>query len=124
MWLTQTDESRPAIVTDTGERLFELIGADEKLGSSKLQSLALSVIPAGKHSAAHYHKASAEVLYILQGSGELHVDENKYSVETGNVILLEPNEVHSLYNKSDEYDLKLLAITAPPWRASDAYAVD
>lgn len=123
MWLTHTDESKQPIVTESGERLFELIGADSKLGSSKNQSLALSVIPPGKHSAAHFHKVSAEVLYILEGSGELQVDEKKYSVETGNVILLEPDEVHSLYNKSAENDLKLLAITAPPWRAGDAYAV-
>ncbi len=123
MWLTHTDESKQPIVTESGERLFELIGADSKLGSSKKQSLALSVIPPGKHSAAHYHKASAEVLYILQGKGELQIDNKKYSVETGSVVLLEPDEVHSLYNKSADSDLKLLAITAPPWRASDAYAV-
>ena len=123
MWLTQIDPSKPAIVTETGEQLFELIGLDEKLGNSKQQSLAFSVISPGKYSAAHYHKASTEILYILEGKGELHIDENKYSVETGSVVLLEPDEVHSLYNMSDEDDLKLLAIMAPPWRASDAYAV-
>ena len=121
MFLTQVDETVEAIVTESGEKLFELIGAGEKLGNTRQQSLALSLIPPGKYSAAHHHRVSTEILYILQGAGELEVDGEKLEVTAGNVIMLEPGEVHSLFNTQANDDLKLLAMTTPAWSESDAF---
>ena len=121
MRITRKEKSAPAIVTPSGEHLYEMIGASRELGSASNQSLACSVIPPGKNSAAHYHKVSEETLYILQGSGRMQVDERTFTVETGDVIFLEPGEIHSLYNDSQTIELKQLAITAPPWSALDVY---
>ena len=123
MKITRIEENAEAIITESGERLYELLGAGEALGNAKHQSLAVSVIPPGKHSAAHFHRDSSEILYILEGRGQLQVDGQSLEVKQGDTCLLEPGEVHSLYNTSDNLDLRLLAITAPPWRATDAYPV-
>ena len=121
MRITRKEKSAAAIVTPSGEHLYEMIGASRELGAASKQSLAFSVILPGKHSAAHYHKLSEETLYILQGSGRMQVDERTFTVETGDVIFLEPGEIHSLYNDSETIALKQLAITAPPWSAADVY---
>ena len=124
MFLTLANEAGHAILTESGEKLFELIGASKKLGNASQQSLALSVIPPGKYSAAHYHEESTEILYILEGRGELLVDGEKLEVVAGHAIMLEPGEVHSLYNTHDKQELKTLAMTAPPWRATDAFPAE
>lgn len=123
MKITRLKDNAEPIITDSGECLYELIGAGKTLGNAKHLSLACSVIPPGKHSAPHFHRNSSEILYILEGRGRLDVDGLSFEVDKGDSCLLEPEEVHSLYNTSEELDLKLLAITAPPWDESDAYAV-
>ena len=121
MRITRKEKTAQAIVTPSGEQLYEMIGVPPELGSASNQSLACSVISPGKHSAAHYHKVSEETLYILAGSGRMQVDEKTFNVETGDVIFLQPGEIHSIYNDSETRELKQLAITAPPWSEADVF---
>ncbi len=122
MKITSLENVTAPLVTESGEKLFELIGNAEHLGSSKQLSLARSTISPGTHSAAHFHKSSTEILYILKGFGRLEVDGESFEVKPGDVCLLEAGEVHSLYNLAQDSDLELLAITGPAWQASDAYS--
>ncbi len=124
MRLTRLEKSENPIVTESGECLYEMMGAAESLGSARKQSLAFSIIPPGKHSASHFHKVSEETLYILEGKGTLIVNGEVIEVEAGDACMLKPGEIHSLYNKSKKLDLRLLAITAPPWTASDSYPAE
>ncbi|MFT5350568.1 MAG: mannose-6-phosphate isomerase-like protein (cupin superfamily) [Planctomycetota bacterium] len=123
MKLTRIEKAGQPIVTASGECLYELIGAAALLGDARNQSLACSVIPPGKYSAPHYHKLSEETLYILEGSGRMIVDGQVFEMNVGDALLVEPGEVHSIYNDSKSIDLKQLAISSPPWKASDAFPV-
>ena len=123
MKITRLENAAAPVITDSGEKLFELIGNAEHLGSSKQLSLARSIISPGTHSAAHFHKSSTEILYILEGLGRLEVDGKSVEVKPGDVCLLESGEVHSLYNLAQNFDLELLAITGPAWTPTDAFSV-
>ena len=124
MKLTRKENNAKPIVTDSGECLYEMLGTASHLGSARHQSLACSVIPPGKYSAAHFHKISEETLYIIEGEGRLIVDGKAFDVRADDACLISPGEVHSISNLSSDSDLKLLAITSPPWSESDAYPAE
>lgn len=52
-----------------------------------------------------------EAYYVIAGSAEVYVDDTKYNVETGDVVVLKPNQKSYLVAKQ----LKVLTITQPNW---------
>src|SRR5207244_1711928 len=83
-------------------------------------SLALVVIPPGKSSDAHYHKASEETYYILKGVGLMIVDKQQFRLQPGQACLINPFEIHRIFNDGDD-DLEFLAVSAPAWISSDSF---
>ena len=49
---------------------------------------------------AHIHR-SVELLHITQGSFRIYVDDEEYSVNTGDLILFPSNSIHRIYTTSD-----------------------
>lgn len=50
----------------------------------------------------HYHSKIKEILYFTKGRGEIVVSGAKRQFKPEDIILLEPKEVHSMINNSDE----------------------
>lgn len=80
-------------------------------------SLAHAKIPVGKASLAHQLKSS-ETYYILEGKGEMHIDENVFNVQKDDVFLVPPNASQYLKNTGN-IDLVFLCIVEPYWQEEE-----
>ena len=101
-----------------GEILQEVLGL--QVGNVQSHSLAEIRIPPGGFSSQHYHQQSEESYLILSGQAELNLDGRTLPLKSGDAVLIEPSEVHQIFNRSDE-DLVFLAVCVPAWRASDSF---
>lgn len=120
MHVTRKDQVEDCIRTPTGETIYELVGDREVSGSAVLHSLAQVVIPPGKSSEPHYHKTSEETYYLLRGKARMVIDAREFQLEAGQACLIEPGEVHQIFNEGPEV-LEFLAVCAPPWTAEDSF---
>jgi uncharacterized cupin superfamily protein len=67
----------------------------------------------GEKMEYHSHRRQEELLYILEGAGELVVNGERHPVSAGTVVRLDPAERRQIVNGS-EGDLLWLAVGAPP----------
>ena len=76
------------------------------------------VMPVGGMHNFHRHPEMNEILYILKGTCEQWVDDEKQILSAGDSVYIDPNIVHGTFNIGDE-DLESLAILAPSdgWEA-------
>jgi mannose-6-phosphate isomerase-like protein (cupin superfamily) len=80
-------------------------------------SLAHAIVPVGQTSLAHSLKTS-EVYYILNGTGEMHIDGEVQPVEPGDAIYIPPNAVQFIHNSGVE-SLIFICLVDPAWRRED-----
>jgi mannose-6-phosphate isomerase-like protein (cupin superfamily) len=96
--------------------LRELLNpAKEPLGVG--YSLAHAVVGPCTKTLPHRLK-SAEVYYIVQGQGRMHVGDENAEVEAGQAVCIPPSAVQYIENIG-EGDLAFLCIVDPAWRAED-----
>ena len=80
-------------------------------------SLAHAMVKPGCSSLPHRLRSS-EVYYILEGTGEMHVDGITAHVAPGHAIYIPPNAIQHIRNTGST-DLKFLCIVDPAWTADD-----
>ncbi len=85
-------------------------------------SLALAKVEPGETTYLHRLKSS-EVYYILDGEGEMYIDNEVEKVSDGQVIYIPPNSTQKIRNIGGK-DLVFLCIVYPPWRAEDEELVE
>ena len=73
--------------------------------------------PGGFHD-FHRHPEMNEILYILKGTAEQWVEDEKQILGPGESVYIDPNVVHATFNAGEE-ELEFLAILAPSagWEA-------
>jgi mannose-6-phosphate isomerase-like protein (cupin superfamily) len=120
MKVVQYDQITEPLITPSGEQISELIG--KASGDQSNHSLAHIVIPPGKSSAPHYHQLSQESYFMLEGEGQMQVNEHQFVLKPGQVCYIEPGETHQISNQGDG-DLVFLAICVPPWVPEDSFEV-
>lgn len=81
-------------------------------------SIAHAVLKPGKSSLPHVLKESIEVYYILEGTGQIHIDLEIETVEAGQAIYI-PSKKKQWIKNIGKDDLYFLCIVAPPWRGDD-----
>ena len=52
----------------------------------------------GKETSGHHHKGQEEVYFFISGHGEMEIDNNRFTVEEGDVVCIEDGEFHKVYN--------------------------
>jgi mannose-6-phosphate isomerase-like protein (cupin superfamily) len=97
-------------------RLRELLHPDKQPLALRY-SLAHAIVAVGEASTPHALKTS-EVYYILQGMGEMHINEEIQPVTEGDVVYIPPNARQFIHNCGNE-PLMFLCIVDPAWRAED-----
>ncbi|MBU2236343.1 cupin domain-containing protein [Patescibacteria group bacterium] len=80
-------------------------------------SLAHAVVKVGEQSKQHILKTS-EVYYILEGTGEMHINEKSEKVHSGQAVYIPPNAEQYIKN-TGKVDLKFLCIVDPAWKPED-----
>ncbi len=59
-------------------------------------------VPPGSHIPPHSHVTSVEVYIVRRGACELIVNDERHTMRPGDVILMEPGDVHELTNHGPE----------------------
>jgi uncharacterized cupin superfamily protein len=110
-------EDRPAFFQAHGpatERFSSRSGAiGNRIGAQKL-GYNITVVPAGKRAfPLHNHHANEEMFFILRGSGELRVGEERWSIRQGDFIASPsggPEVAHQIINSGSD-ELRYLAVS-------------
>ncbi|CAN5821285.1 cupin domain-containing protein [soil metagenome] len=71
-----------------------------------------------KDSVKHYHKNCTEVYYILEGTGELELNEDIVPVAPGTLVVIEPYTAHRLRS---EQGVRTVVLGVPAWRPEDEF---
>lgn len=66
----------------------------------------------GQDFQAHYHQIMEENFYIIEGKIDIYVENEKVTLEAGDFIHIEPNEVHYVINPYDE-PVKMVSTLGP-----------
>jgi mannose-6-phosphate isomerase-like protein (cupin superfamily) len=104
------------IIAGDGSLLRELL-SPRKEGLAIRYSLAEARVKPGERTLSHRLKTS-EVYYIVQGKGEMHVDDEIDEVRRGQAVYIPPGAIQMIRNIGDE-DLVFLCIVEPAWRPED-----
>jgi mannose-6-phosphate isomerase-like protein (cupin superfamily) len=80
-------------------------------------SLAHAEVRPGERTLPHRLK-SAEVYYVLEGSGLMRVGDERAPVTAGDAVYVPPGAVQLIENTGTGR-LSFLCIVDPPWRAAD-----
>lgn len=120
MYIRRTADCQPFTAND-GCALRELLHPkNDPVGLP--YSLAEARVAPGARS--HRHKlGSAEVYYILEGCGVMHVGAESRPCMQGDVVLVPAEAVQWIENPGIN-PLRFLCIVSPPWRAEDDTRVE
>ncbi len=83
-----------------GYRKRRLLSAGELRQAGAL--LQVVVVPPGSHIPPHRHGTSVEVYVVTRGVCELIVNGQAHEIRPGDVLLMEPGDVHELTNHGTE----------------------
>ena len=89
-----------------------------ELQHTTAQSVAEARLSAGQATQRHYHRASEEVYFLLEGEGDMEVDGETRRVRAGDAILIPPGAWHGLAAASQ---LRFLCCCAPPYSHDDTF---
>jgi len=106
----------PAYITRDGSSIRELMHPAVQ-GNAK-QSLAEASVPAGGATLLHCHSESEELYHVIEGSGQMTLGDEEFSIAAGDTILIPPGTPHCLRNTGDQ-PLRLLCCCSPPYRHED-----
>jgi mannose-6-phosphate isomerase-like protein (cupin superfamily) len=89
-----------------------------ELHHTEAQSLAEASLPAGGATQRHYHGASEEIYFVLEGEGELEIDGERRHVGPGDAVLIPAGAWHEIVATSP---LRFLCCCAPPYSHDDTF---
>jgi len=55
----------------------------------------------GKQTTGHKHAGQEEVYLFMEGQGEMLLDEKRFPVKAGDIVLIEDGVFHRVYNTSE-----------------------
>jgi len=80
-------------------------------------SLAQFTLEPGKKSKLHKIRSS-EIYYILEGNGNLNVNEDTYHLEKDDSVYVPPNSKQFIENTGED-NFRFLCIVEPAWKTDD-----
>jgi len=101
-------------------RLRELLHPDRDPAGIRY-SLACAWLAPGARSRAHRLR-TAEVYYLVRGTGMMHIGEEAAGVTTGDAVYIPPGSVQWLDNTGKD-ELEFLCVVDPAWRPEDEEAL-
>jgi len=112
MELRNRDRDAKPFTTKDGSTIREYL-------HTETQSLAEASLPGNSATHRHYHARSEEIYLVLEGGGELEVDEEVRAVRPGDAILIRPGSPHRL--TAGEGGVRILCCCVPPYTDDDTF---
>ncbi len=84
------------------------------------QSLAEAFLLSGGATQRHYHRASEEIYFILEGRGIMELDGDKREIGPGDAVLIPANSWHQI-TADEKGGLRFLCCCAPPYSHDDTF---
>lgn len=81
-------------------------------------SLAEELLPVGHAVGRHYHTETEELYYILEGAGEMTIDDATCAVAAGDCIFIPRLSSHTLRNTGADV-MRLLLVCGPAYSPAD-----
>jgi mannose-6-phosphate isomerase-like protein (cupin superfamily) len=110
-------EQAEPFTTADGSTIRELLGLPT--APVRNQSLAEATLEPGQATERHYHAASEEIYYVVEGSGEMELDGERRRVDVGDAVLIPPGARHQI--RADAGRLRFLCCCAPAYRHEDTF---
>jgi mannose-6-phosphate isomerase-like protein (cupin superfamily) len=101
----------PAFTTKDGSEIREF-------HHTSAQSLAEASLAPGQSTERHYHAASEEIYFVLEGDGELEIDGERTQVAVGDAALIPAGAWHEISAASP---LRFLCCCSPPYSDDDTF---
>lgn len=95
-----------------GQSIRAITGKDNDLAS-------IHIVTISKDSKAHYHKNLTEFYYVIEGEGELLLNDEFINLKPNMLIMIKPFTRHRARG-----NLKILNIVIPPFDESDEFVVE
>jgi mannose-6-phosphate isomerase-like protein (cupin superfamily) len=89
-----------------------------ELQHTEAQSLAEARLEPGQATERHYHRASEEVYFLLDGTGVLELDGQLRDVQPGDAVLIPPGSWHQIRALEP---LRFLCCCSPAYSHSDTF---
>lgn len=96
--------------------LKEVLNPNDK-GAAVRYSMAHAVVKPGQTTLKHRLKSS-ETYYILEGQGEVYINDETQTVNSNDVIYIPPMTTQCIRNTGN-VDLVFLCICDPAWKKED-----
>jgi len=109
-------DAQPPFATKDGSTIRSIL--DRANAPVANQSLAEATLPLGAPTDRHYHKASEEFYFLLDGRGEMEIDCETREVGPGDAILIPPGAWHQIRTIEP---LRFLCCCAPPYSHDDTF---
>lgn len=103
----------PAYVIAKGKASVKILLDRHTIGAKEAYMGILTALP-GTKVPRHRHKTSAELLYILEGQGQMTLGKRRFRVHAGMAIYIPPNTEHSVVVDTRVQSLKALQVYAAP----------
>jgi mannose-6-phosphate isomerase-like protein (cupin superfamily) len=77
-----------------------------------LNNLVLSstALKGGQSTRGHSHPGQEEVYYFVSGTGTMELDDNKFNVQGGDVVLIPDGAFHRVHNGSQNNELYFVCV--------------
>jgi mannose-6-phosphate isomerase-like protein (cupin superfamily) len=111
----------PAFTTKDGSQIRELLA--HRNSAIRHQSLAEARVSPGATTAAHYHRRTEEIYYLLAGRGRMRLDDEWRDIAAGDAVAIPPGAVHQITNTGNE-ELVFLCCCAPAYEHDDTVLVE
>ena len=105
-------EDVEAVPCPCGQSIRAITGADNHLASIHLVTIS-------RDSKLHYHKILTEFYYVLEGEGELQLNDDVIKLEPHTLVMIKPMTRHVARG-----NLRILNIVIPPFSEEDEYVVE
>lgn len=79
----------------------------------------IHIVTISKDSKVHYHKKLTEFYYVLEGDGELQLNDDIIELKPNTLVMIKPLTRHRARG-----NLRILNIVVPPFDESDEFIVN
>lgn len=117
---TQRANIRPFTTKDHSE-IRELMHPNQH--DNRQQSLAEAIVAAGQTTQLHQHRQTEELYHVLEGSGEMQLGNERFTVIPGDTVCIPPGTPHCIHNLSNTA-LRFLCCCSPPYSDDDTEILD